>query len=345
MTSTHDPIADVPRAPGSPLMDEIRSVSLVLPVYNEEESVVPLYHALTATLNNLPLQTEVVLVNDGSTDNTAEQLDALARQDARFTVIHLRRNFGQTAAMAAGFDHATGDVVIALDADLQNDPTDIPKLLDKLNEGYDVVSGWRKDRQDKFLTRILPSKLANGLISMMTGVRLHDYGCSLKAYRRDVLQDVRLYGEMHRYIPALAYWAGARVAEVVVTHHPRKFGKSKYGLSRILKVLLDLMTVKFLLTYSTKPIQVFGRWGLLSGVAGFLIALYLTFEKLAYGAPLANRPLLLLSLLLMILGVQFISMGLLAELQVRTYYESQAKTIYKVRRVVRTVDKETLPKA
>lgn len=313
----------------------IKSVSLVLPVYNEEDNVQPLYEALVGTMAGLPLPCEVVLVNDGSSDDTAARLDALAERDSRFVIIHLRRNFGQTAAMAAGFDEASGDVVIAMDADLQNDPADIPKLLDKMNEGYDVVSGWRRDRKDKWLTRILPSKIANWLISRMTGVYLHDYGCSLKAYRREVLRDVRLYGEMHRYIPALAYWAGGSVAEVVVTHHPRRFGKSKYGLSRILRVVLDLMTVKFLLAYSTKPIQVFGRWGVISGALGFLLALYLSVEKLVLNVNIGTRPLLLLAVLLMIVGVQFITMGLMAEVQVRTYYESQNKPIYRVRRVVR----------
>jgi glycosyltransferase involved in cell wall biosynthesis len=314
---------------------DIQSVSLVLPVYNEADNVEPLYQALVAVMDQLPLTSTAVLVNDGSTDGTTERLDAVAQRDARFTVVHLRRNFGQTAAMSAGFDHAAGDVIIALDADLQNDPADIPKLLEKMAEGYDVVSGWRRDRKDKFLTRILPSKIANWLISTMTGVRLHDYGCSLKAYRREVLKDVRLYGEMHRYIPALAYWAGGKIGEVVVTHHPRRFGQSKYGLSRITRVLLDLFTVKFLLAYSTKPIQVFGKWGLISGGLGFLLALYLSLEKLAYGVSIGNRPLLLLAVLLMILGVQFITMGLLAELQARTYYEAQGKPIYAIRRVTR----------
>ncbi len=315
--------------------NEIKSVSLVLPVYNEEDNVQPLYEALSATMAGLALPCEVVLVNDGSSDDTAGRLDAEAERDERFVVIHLRRNFGQTAAMAAGFDHATGDVVIAMDADLQNDPTDIPKLLDKMAEGYDVVSGWRRDRKDKFLTRILPSKIANWMISTMTGVRLHDYGCSLKAYRREVLRDVRLYGEMHRYIPALAYWAGGSVAEVVVTHHARRFGKSKYGLSRILRVLLDLFTVKFLLAYSTKPIQVFGRWGIMAGALGFLLALYLSVEKLFFNVNIGNRPLLLLAVLLLLVGVQLVTMGLMAEVQVRTYYESQNKPIYRIRRVVR----------
>jgi glycosyltransferase involved in cell wall biosynthesis len=315
---------------------QIKSVSLVLPVYNEEDNVEPLYEALAATMESLPLPCEVVLVNDGSSDDTAARLDALVQRDSRFVVIHLRRNFGQTAAMAAGFDHVTGDVVVAMDADLQNDPADIPKLLDKMREGYDVVSGWRRDRKDKWLTRILPSKIANGLISRMTGVHLHDYGCSLKAYRREVLQDVRLYGEMHRYIPALAYWAGGSVAEVVVTHHPRRFGTSKYGLSRILRVVLDLMTVKFLLAYSTKPIQVFGRWGIISGALGLVLAVILSVEKLLYGQNIGSRPLLLLAVLLIIVGVQFITMGLMAEVQVRTYYESQNKSIYRIRRVVRS---------
>ena len=313
--------------------EPIRKLSLVLPVYNEVDNIEPLYEALSAAVAKLAVPAEIVLVNDGSRDGSAEKLDALVERDERFVAVHLRRNFGQTAAMAAGFDQATGDVIIALDADLQNDPNDIPLLLGKINEGYDVVSGWRRDRHDKWLTRVLPSKMANWLISKMTGVYLHDYGCSLKAYRREILQDVRLYGEMHRYIPALAYWAGARVGEVVVTHHPRKFGQSKYGLSRTLKVVLDLLTVKFLLAYSTKPIQVFGRWGLLSGGAGFLLALYLSIERLFFGVGLSDRPILLLAVLLMLVGVQLISTGLVAELQTRTYYEAQGKLIYAIRRV------------
>lgn len=311
----------------------VQSISLVLPVYNEEESLPHLYEALVAALTPLPCQWQVVLVNDGSKDGSATLLEEIAQRDEHFVAVHLRRNFGQTAAMAAGFDQATGEVIIALDADLQNDPADIPKLLDKLAEGYDVVSGWRKNRQDKWLTRILPSQLANGLISTLTGVRLHDYGCSLKAYRREVLQDVRLYGEMHRFIPALAYWAGGRVAEIEVTHHPRRFGQSKYGLSRILRVVLDLLTVKFLLSFSTKPIQVFGKWGLISFIVGLVIAGYLTVEKLALGVALANRPALLLAVLLMVLGAQFVAMGLLAELQARTYYEAQGKRIYAIRKI------------
>ncbi len=319
-------------------MPSTANLSLVIPVYNEQENVAPLHEALCAALDPLPAVGaagyEIVLVNDGSTDGTAEELDRVAAADDRVTVVHLRRNFGQTAALAAGFDHARGAIVVALDADLQNDPADIPRLLEKLDEGYDVVSGRRKKRQDPFLTRRLPSMIANWLISTLTGVHLHDYGCSLKAYRREILADVALYGEMHRFLPALCYWAGARIAEIDVTHHPRRFGRSKYGLSRIVRVMLDLITVKFLLSYATKPSYVFGAWGLLSGLVGFLLALYLSYDKLFRGAPLAGRPALLLAILLMLIGIQFISMGLLAELLTRTYYEAQNKHIYTVRRVV-----------
>lgn len=316
-------------------------ISLVLPVYNEEESLEHLYTALVQAMDNLPDSCEAVLVNDGSRDRSGEIMDELAARDPRFVAVHLRRNFGQTAAMAAGFDEAHGEILVAMDADLQNDPADIPKLLAKMDEGYDVVSGWRKDRKDKWLTRILPSRIANGLISKMTGVALHDYGCSLKAYRAEVLHDVRLYGEMHRFIPALCYWAGGKVAEVEVIHHPRLYGQSKYGLGRILRVVLDLMTVKFLLSYVTKPIQVFGKWGLMSTFAGILLGLVLTIEKLFFGAAIANRPLLLLAVLLVILGAQLISMGLLAELQARTYYEAQGKRIYTLRKVVRNPKAES----
>ncbi|MCD6351621.1 MAG: glycosyltransferase family 2 protein [Armatimonadetes bacterium] len=310
-------------------------VSVVIPAYNEEENVPRLAEALREALAELGWPWEVVLVNDGSTDATAQRLDAEAQRDERFVIVHLRRNFGQTAAMAAGFDQARGDMIVAMDADLQNDPADIPRLLAKLEEGYDVVSGWRRRRKDNWLTRVLPSRVANWLISQITGVHLHDYGCSLKAYRREIIRDVKLYGEMHRFLPALCRWAGASIAEVEVSHHPRRFGRSKYGLSRTLRVLLDLTTVKFLLGYSTMPLRVFGPPGVLSFVAGFVLAAYLTWIKLAYGAPIANRPALMLAVLLMLLGVQLVSMGLLGELVARTYYESQGKKIYAVRRIVR----------
>jgi glycosyltransferase involved in cell wall biosynthesis len=310
-------------------------LSIVAPVYNEAESVGLLHERLTAALSALPNAYEIILVNDGSRDGTGEALDALAAADEHVVVAHLRRNFGQSAAMQAGFDLATGDVVIAMDADLQNDPADIPLLLAKLDEGYDVVSGWRKDRQDKWLTRIFPSQVANWLISTMTGVHLHDYGCSLKAYRHEVLADVTLYGELHRFIPALAYWAGGTVAEVPVTHHARRFGQSKYGLSRIFRVFLDLIAVKFLLSYSTKPIRVFGQWGCVAGVLGFAVLLYLSYVKLILGADIGHRPLLLLGILLVFMAGQFITVGMVAELQARTYYEVRDRPVYALRRVER----------
>lgn len=315
-------------------------LSIVVPVYNEAENLPLLYQAVAAALDDLPLTSEIVLVDDGSRDGSYEVLVGLHAQDPRVQVIRFRRNFGQTAAFAAGFDAARGDVIITMDADLQNDPQDIPKLLDKVAEGYDVVSGWRVDRQDKMITRRLPSQAANGLISFMTGVHLHDYGCSLKAYRREVIKNINLYGELHRFIPALASWMGVTVAEIPVNHHARKFGKSKYGLGRIVKVFLDLLTVKFLLGYSTRPIQVFGLGGLISFGVGFLTALYLTVEKLFFGEQLAQRPLLLLAILLIMLGVQLITMGLLGELVIRTYYESQAKSIYVIRDWLRDSDQE-----
>ncbi len=312
---------------------DLPGISVVIPVYNEEATIPHLHEALTEALRNLDRSWEVVLVNDGSDDDTGDRLDEVAREDDRFTAIHLRRNFGQTPAMSAGFDHARGEVIVAMDADLQNDPSDIPKLLAKMDEGFDVVSGWRRDRKDPFITRILPSRMANWLISSVTGVRLHDYGCSLKAYRREIIDDVQLYGEMHRFIPALARWAGAEIAEVEVTHHPRRWGSSKYGLSRTARVFLDLLTVKFLLSYATRPIQVFGRWGLASGVLGFVIALWLTARKFVMGEDIGDRPALLLAVLLILVGFQFITMGLLAELQSRTYYEAQNKPIYAIRSI------------
>lgn len=308
-------------------------ISIVIPVYNEQETIPHLHSALTEALEDLERSWEVILVNDGSSDHSAERLDEVAAADPRFIAIHLRRNFGQTPAMSAGFDHARGEIIVAMDADLQNDPADIPKLLAKIDEGYDVASGWRRDRKDSFITRILPSRVANALISGVTGVRLHDYGCSLKAYRREILEDVKLYGEMHRFIPALAYWAGGQITEVEVSHHPRKYGSSKYGLSRTIRVFLDLLTVKFLLSYVTRPIQVFGKWGLLSGTIGFIMALWLSFRKFYFGEDIGNRPALLLAVLLILVGFQFVTMGLLAELQTRTYYEAQNKPIYAIRRI------------
>jgi len=309
-------------------------LSIVIPLYNEEESVRPLLARLFATLSALPQSWEVIIVDDGSRDQSFTVLKELAQGDKRLKVVRFRRNFGQTAAFAAGFDLAQGAIVITMDADLQNDPADIPILLDKIAEGYDIVSGWRIRRQDPFLSRRLPSRVANWLIGRVTGVRLHDYGCSLKAYRLEVVKNIHLYGELHRFIPALASWMGIRVAEVPVHHEPRRFGRSKYGLSRTARVLLDLLTVRFLLFYGTRPSHVFGLLGLLSFGLGLAAALYLSFIKLVLGQSIGNRPLLILSVLLLVVGVQMVTMGLLAELMVRTYHESQRKPIYFVREVL-----------
>lgn len=306
-------------------------LSVVIPLYNEEDNIEPVYVGLKEVLEGLGKRYEIIAVDDGSTDASFEVLKRLHTDDPLLKAIRLRRNFGQSAALAAGFDRAGGRVIITMDADLQNDPADIPKLLDTIGEGYDIVSGWRVHRQDTFLNRRVPSSMANWLISVVTGIRLHDYGCSLKAYRREVIQNVHLYGELHRFIPALASWMGAWVVEVPVSHHPRRFGKSKYGLSRTARVLLDLLTVRFLLSYSTRPIQIFGGLGLISFVAGIGLGGYLSFVKFALGQDIGDRPLLLLAILLMVLGVQLISMGLLGELVVRTYYEAQNKPIYAVR--------------
>jgi len=309
-------------------------LSIVIPLYNEEENVELLYEQLKATLNELGREYEIIIVDDGSTDRSFDVLKRLHEDDKRLKVIRFRRNFGQTAAFAAGFDRSQGQVVITLDADLQNDPADIPLLLEKIEEGYDVVSGWRLHRQDPFLTRRLPSIIANRLISHVTGVHLHDYGCSLKAYRREVVKNVQLYGELHRFIPAIASWMGISVAEVPVRHRPRRFGKSKYGLSRTSKVLLDLLTVRFLLSYSTRPIHIFGGMGLISFAVGIGLGGYLTFIKFVLGQNIGTRPLLLLAILLMVLGVQLISIGLLGEMVVRIYYEALGKPIYAVREVL-----------
>ena len=310
------------------------ALSVVIPLYNEEESIPSLYTRLTTALEEYGRPFEAIIIDDGSSDRSFELLADIARKDTRYKIIRLRRNFGQTAAFSAGFDAARGDVIITMDADLQNDPADIPLLMSKIEEGYDIVSGWRKDRQDRFLDRKLPSMIANRMISNVTDVRLHDYGCSLKAYRRDLLQHVRLYGEMHRFIPALAVQVGGTVTEVPVNHHARQYGSSKYGISRTVRVMLDLITVWFLGTYATRPIHVFGGLGLLSTFLGVLLGVYLTFVKLFMHENIGSRPLLMLAVLLVVVGVQLITMGLLGEMIIRTYYESQGKPIYYVRTVV-----------
>lgn len=308
-------------------------LSVIIPVFNEVENVDEMHAALRSALTAYDY--ELILVDDGSTDGTVARLEALAATDPKHTcVVEFRRNFGQTAAIAAGIDYASGDVIVLIDADLQEDPADIPKMLDKIQEGYDVVSGWRKDRKDTFLTRTLPSRIANALISSVTGVRLHDYGCTLKAYRREVLEGFRLYGEMHRFIPAYAGGVGARIVEVPVTHRPRTRGKAKYGLERTFKVILDLFTVKFLMSYANKPIYLFGGMGILMNLASVVLLVALAVRRVLYGEHLVRSPLLQLTVMLFILGVQSILLGLIAELLARTYHESQAKLTYTVRRVL-----------
>lgn len=314
-------------------------VSVVVPLYNEEENVQELYERLKQALDALGSTQpdyqdyEIVFVDDGSTDKTMELIEQIQKADPRLVALSFRRNFGQTAAFAAGFDYAQGDVIITMDGDLQNEPNDIPKLLGLIRDN-DIVSGWRRRRQDPFISRRLPSMIANWLISRVTGVPLHDYGCSLKAYRKEVIKNISLYGEMHRFIPAVAKWYGVKIAETETTHHPRLRGKSKYGISRTIRVVLDLITVKFLLGFSTKPLQFFGPVGLLSSAAGFFISLYLTFDKIFFGKDIGGRPLLLLGVLMIIVGVQFIGMGLLGEMMVRIYHESQKKPIYVIKKML-----------
>jgi len=312
-------------------------LSIVVPVYNEEENIYGIHREVSAALDGTGIDFELILVDDGSTDGSFRNLREIAAADDRVKVIRFRRNFGQTAAMAAGFDAASGRVVIPMDGDLQNDPADIPRLLSKINEGYDVVSGWRRDRKDAFLNRILPSILANRFISGMTGIRLHDYGCTLKAYRREVLDGINLYGEMHRFVPALVSQVGARVTELAVNHRPRLHGKSKYGIFRTLRVILDLLTVKFLLNYSTRPIQLFGRLGVYTLAASFLSGGLTIYMKFFQNTSMNRNPLLLLTALLLFMGVQFIVLGLLGELNARTYYEAQGKPIYVVKEKINLV--------
>ena len=306
-------------------------LSVVIPLYNEQGNVRPLVSRLIETLSRLSLSWEVIIVDDGSTDGSFEILRELAAGEPRLRVLRFRRNFGQTAAFAAGFDAAQGQIVVTMDADLQNDPADIPALLDKMAEGYDIVSGWRVNRQDAFLTRRLPSQIANRLAGWLTRVHLHDYGCSLKAYRLEVIRGIRLYGELHRFIPALASWMGVRIAEIPVHHHPRRSGRSKYGLGRTVRVLLDLLTLQFLLFYGTRPAHVFGSLGLISFGLGAVMGVYLAYVKLILGQSIGSRPLLTLSVLLVIVGVQMVTMGFLGEIMVRTYYETAGKPIYAVR--------------
>jgi len=311
-------------------------LSIVIPVYNEEESIEPLIREIDGVLAPLKIPFEIVAVDDGSKDSTFAVLRRLHCYESRLKVVRLKRNFGQTAALAAGLAFAQGEIIVLMDGDGQNDPADIPALLAKLQEGNDLVAGWRFNRRDPFLNRRLPSMIANRLISWATNVKLHDYGCTLKAMRRDIAKGLKLYGEMHRFIPAIAYERGAQIAELKVNHRPRLHGTSKYSITRTLRVVLDLLTVKFLSSYSTRPAHVFGPIGLISGLTGFGLALYLTVQKLHYNLDIGNRPLLLLSILLIFIGFQFITMGLLGEMLARTYHESQDRPVYVVGEVLQS---------
>ncbi|MBD1863739.1 MULTISPECIES: glycosyltransferase family 2 protein [Trichocoleus] len=311
-------------------------VSVIVPIYNEVQSLPHLIEAIATAVTESQISYEIVCVDDGSSDGSTDLLKHLAQARTDLRAVILRRNYGQTAAMSAGFKHATGKVLITLDGDLQNDPADIPHLLARLDEGYDLVSGWRKARQDAALTRLLPSKIANWLIGNVTGVKLHDYGCSLKAYRAELVADMNLYGELHRFLPALAFIEGARITEIPVRHHARRFGQSKYGLGRTLRVLMDLFTIFFMKKFLTRPMHVFGTFGLASMIGGVLLGSYLTFLKLGLGRSIGDRPLLILAVVLFLAGIQLFSFGLLAELLMRTYHESQNRPIYRVREVVGT---------
>lgn len=310
-------------------------LSIVVPVFNEEKNLPLLYEAILDAMKEYHKGWEILFVDDGSSDASLQVLEKLAENNPeKVKVVALRRNFGQTAAIAAGIDHSPSRIIVMLDADMQNDPADIPMMLNKLDEGYDLVSGWRKDRKDSFINRTLPSKLANGLISKVTGVHLHDYGCTLKAYRREVITGFRLYGEMHRFIPVYAEWFGAKIIEVPVHHHPRKFGKTKYGLERTIKVLLDLFTVKFLISYSSKPIYLFGGAGIVMAGISTALLLFLFIRRVWFLVSVTQSPLFLISTITGLMGVQSIMLGLIAELLIRTYHESQGKPIYNVRKVI-----------
>ena len=309
-------------------------ISVLIPVFNEEENISPLCEKLTSVLNRMGKDYEVIFIDNGSSDETLSLLRPICKKDPRIKFVSFSRNFGQTSALTAGIDLSKGKIIIPMDGDLQNDPEDIPRLLQKIEEGYDVVSGWRKDRKDPFLKRRLPSLIANRIISFMGGVRLHDYGCTLKAYRRDILKNIRLYGEMHRFIPVYAKWVGARVSEVPVNHLPRKFGSSKYGVNRVFKVILDLMVVKFLLSYSQKPIYVFGGMGFLMIFGAILSGGYAIYLKIFRGVSFILTPMPILSVFLVVLGFLSILMGFLAEVLIRTYYESQRKPTYQIKEML-----------
>lgn len=320
--------------------EENCDLSLVIPVYNEATTLPELHREITEACQNLKKSYEIIFVDDGSEDESLLVCKQLLKKDQRIRVIQLRKNFGQTAALSAGFDHARGNIIITLDADLQNDPQDFGLLIAKIEEGYDLVCGWRVKRKDRFITRRLPSILANWLISRMTRVKLHDYGCTLKAFRREIIKHIKLYGELHRFIPAIASNVGVSIAEVKVNHRKRRHGKSKYSMWRFPKVILDLLTVKFLLSYSTRPLQIFGIIGLISGIIGGIIGLWLAYVRLIRMEGISGRPLLLLAILLIVIGIQFITLGLLAEIVVRAYHESTEKKIYFIRDIIQAESEE-----
>ncbi|MBD2016641.1 glycosyltransferase family 2 protein [Microcoleus sp. FACHB-53] len=322
------------QAPRDSAFKSLPDVSVVVPIYNEVESLPHLIEAIASTLSPTEINYELICVDDGSKDGSAELLKQLALTRPHLRAVLLRRNYGQTAAMAAGFKHARGRTIVTLDGDLQNDPADIPMLIAKLDEGYDLVTGWRKNRQDAALTRLLPSKIANWLIRQITGVHVHDYGCSLKVYRAELIADMNLYGELHRFLPALAFIEGARITELPVRHHARRHGSSKYGLGRTFRVVLDLFTIYFMKKFLTRPMHVFGLLGIISTVLGIGLGVYLTILKLGFGEDIGNRPLLILAVVLLLTGIQLFCFGLLGELLMRTYHESQGRPIYRVREVV-----------
>ena len=318
------------------------SLSVILPVFNEVANIEAVYSELALAIEQIPGNKQIIFVDDGSSDGTSDLLTKIAERDYQVVVITFRRNFGQTAAMVAGFDYSKGDIVVTMDADLQNDPNDIPSLIEKMEEGYDLVAGWRFDRKDGFVLRRLPSMLANRLISWTTDVKLHDYGCTLKAFRKEVIKGIDLYGEMHRFIPAIASWLGIRLTELKVNHRPRIAGSSKYGITRTVRVVLDLITVKYLLSYSSRPLQLFGLLGLLSGGAGALITFYLVYIKLFLEQAIGGRPMLIFGIFLMFMGLQFITVGLLGEMQTRIYHETQRKAVYVVRDLMVRGEKKKL---
>jgi len=309
-------------------------LSITIPIYNEQDNILPLYDKLVATLEPIQKEFEIIMVNDGSADRSEEILNMLAEKDSRVRVIHFRRNYGQTAAMMAGIDHSSGDIIIPMDGDNQNEPSDIPRLLEKINDGCDVVSGWRKERKDGRFSKVLPSIIANWLISRVTGVKLHDYGCSLKAYRNHVIKDVRLYGEMHRFIPIYAKWRGAKVAEIIVRHHPRRSGKTHYGLSRTFRVLSDLLLIRFLDKYSHNPIHLFGGFGMLNFLMAFLTFALMVYYKFWGGKTFIETPLPTLTVFFLLIGFMAILIGFVAEMLMRTYYESLHKKPYSIKKLI-----------